>query len=73
MEEIQAEEGGDGGGAAALAMAGPQIKKHLTFLVVYVWQAEDLPKMDNFTLMGGAGIEGCAFAVAVLTGARAHS
>lgn len=56
QEELLKEASG-GAGAAALSMQGPTIKKKLNFLVMYIWQADDVPKMDNFTLMGGAGIE----------------
>ncbi len=65
QDELLAESSAGGGGASALAMAGPSVKKKLHFLVMYIWQADDLPKMGSFTLMGGAGIEAyvkCQFA-----------
>mmetsp|Transcript_9637 Transcript_9637/g.30891 ORF Transcript_9637/g.30891 Transcript_9637/m.30891 type:complete len:1963 (-) Transcript_9637:92-5980(-) len=39
-----------------LSLTGPSLDSKLVFLVVYVWEAEDLPKMD-VGLFAGGGIE----------------
>lgn len=56
QEEIDREmESGDAGG---MGVQGPQdIVDRLVFLVVYVWEAEDLPQMDASGFFSPGGIE----------------
>lgn len=60
-KEYQAEAAAelDAAGPSALgglSLSGPSLESKLVFLVIYVWEAEDLPKMDVGFFAGG-GIE----------------
>ncbi|KAJ8603740.1 hypothetical protein CTAYLR_000260 [Chrysophaeum taylorii] len=65
QEETAAELEAEGPSAlGGLSLSGPSLDSKLVFLVVYVWEAEDLPKMD-VGLFAGGGIEAyvkCEFA-----------
>ncbi|KAH8085619.1 hypothetical protein JL720_7609 [Aureococcus anophagefferens] len=47
----------DGGDAGGMALSGPDQESKLVFLVVYVWEAEDLPQMDASGMFTRGGIE----------------
>eukprot|EP00633_Aureoumbra_lagunensis_P005480 CAMPEP_0197308502 /NCGR_PEP_ID=MMETSP0891-20130614/6865_1 /TAXON_ID=44058 ORGANISM="Aureoumbra lagunensis, Strain CCMP1510" /NCGR_SAMPLE_ID=MMETSP0891 /ASSEMBLY_ACC=CAM_ASM_000534 /LENGTH=1990 /DNA_ID=CAMNT_0042792899 /DNA_START=20 /DNA_END=5992 /DNA_ORIENTATION=+ len=54
LEEQALEEKEDALGGLSLG-SGPSIDEHLNFLVVYIWEAEDLPKMDPSFFFKDAG------------------